>query len=123
MSNKTLATILLFISIAYLPSLAQSQNSNDDKNLRAEIQRLEQNIVNLRTQLATATDLATRAHERLSGITLKTVQYQEGKRFACGGGDKMSANDTWVMSGSLDGTGCNVHNQNYFKLLTVEVPN
>ncbi len=63
-----------------------------------------------------------RAHERLNDIRLESISTGIGPIYSCGNEDLASAGNTIVMYGLRDGTGCGVHNRNYYKELDVHVP-
>jgi len=60
------------------------------------------------------------AQRRISGIELQFGGQEEGPGFACGGTDVK--NDPYVMTGSRDGTGCGIQNQNYYRRITLRKP-
>ncbi len=98
-----------------------------DKYESAETVRLKRELVALQQDHAKMLELlkdiagtANRAHDRLNGIKLYVADTTMGNEFHCGQEDAIGGN--WVMSGSRDGTGCQVKNRNHYKRLEVSVP-
>ncbi len=64
----------------------------------------------------------SRINTRISGISL-TASSAPTKSFGCSESGSYTADDLIVMYGSRDGTGCKVINENYFKTLSLNIPN
>ena len=103
--------------------------SNSDKLLakyreeqEAQFDQYVDSVKNEIVFVATLNNKISRVNNRISGISL-TASSAPTKSFACRGSGSYTAEDLTVMYGSKDGTGCGITNENYFKTLSLNIPN